>query len=409
MRLPQEICDAIVLCVENEANPSSPYKGFNSRRSAVQHLSSLRLVNKGFCATASQLLFRHIVAIYVPSQKESPLVRLVGISNSPYAVFVQRIDVGFRFFADSSFESLSLHMEDFAGVLPGCLARLPNIATLEFYDTSRTLSYNDNDRMATKAIVAALRYGLLSNLTELEITLPTVLDFRQLLGKKASTLRTPIEYTLRRLRHLGLHIDGRTSPNTRPGRSGRTQTFYLSRLVELAVNVTSLAISSESLLSLTNFQLKGLVCLRSLDLKGVQTSASALTSLIEQSKESIGTIRFREITIDSGWWESIFRQMSRLPHLLDVDIGSCGYSFTGVNQGLAVLAPRPPAWPEAILSQNVNEGWALRNLRLQVNTSRTAAGLPVIPEGPYKCTYWGSPYGPDGMVDSPSTRSSIFS
>lgn len=370
----------IVLCVENEANPVSPYKGFNSRRNAVQYLTSLRLVNRGFCAIASPLLFRHIVAICVPFQKESPLGRLIEISKSPYAVYVQRLDVGFRFFDSSSIESVSLYQEDLAGILPGCLARLPNINALEFHDASLSLPW-ESEATAAKTVVAALRYGLLSNLTELEFTLPLGPDFGQLFNNKASTLRIPIAHTLRALHHLGLHIGGKMSPYTH---SHRTRASYIFQLVELAVNITSLAISSESLIVLTNFESTRFLCLRHVDLKGVETSADALTSLITQSKESIRSIRFHKITIDSGLWESIFSQMSRLSHLFDVDIGSCGYSSTRTTQRSATQPQHPPAWPQVILPQDVNDGWALRNLLLQVNTNRNAAGLPLMPEIPYK-------------------------
>lgn len=397
----------IILCVENEAKIAFPYKGFNCHRNVVQHLASLRLVSRGFCASASPQLFRHIVAICVPSQKESPLVRLVEISKSPYAVYVQRIDVGFRFFEDSSIEPLTLYLEDLSGVLPSCLARLPNINALEFFDTLSPLPW-DKKRAATDTVIAALRYGLLSNLTELEITLPTAPEFGQLLSRKVSKLQTPIEDTLQGLRHLGLHVGGKTTPYAR---SDQTQTVYLFRLVEFAINVTSLAISSGYLLSLTNFQFIRLLRLESLDLQGVETSAWALASLIDQSKKSIRNIRFHDVRLNTGWLETIFRRMSRLPGLLDVDIGACGYSATGANQSLAALAPRshPPGWPQAVLSGNVNDSWALRNLLLQVNTNRIVAGLSVMPEPLYKCSYWGSPYGPHGMHDSPSTWSSVFS
>ncbi|KFZ17851.1 hypothetical protein V501_01507, partial [Pseudogymnoascus sp. VKM F-4519 (FW-2642)] len=380
MRLPQEICDAIVLCVENEANCISPYKGFNPRRNAVQYLTSLRLVNRGFCAIASPLLFRHIVAICVPFQKESPLVRLIEISKSPYAVYVQRLDVGFRFFDNLSAESVSLYQEDLAGILPGCLARLPNIKALGFHDASFSLPW-ENETTATKTVIAALRYGLLSSLTELEFTLPLAPDFGKLLDNKPGTLQIPIENTLRGLRHLGLHIGGKLSPYTH---SDRTHAFYIFQLVELAVNITSLAISSDSLIVLTNFEFTRLLRLKHVDLEGVETSADDLTSLITQSKESIRSIRFHKITINSGLWESIFRQMGRLSHLFDVDIGPCGYSSTGATQRLATQPQHPPTWPQAILSQNVNDGSALRNLLLQVNTNRIAAGLPTMPEGPVR-------------------------
>ncbi|KFY15270.1 hypothetical protein V492_02110 [Pseudogymnoascus sp. VKM F-4246] len=406
MRLPQEILDAILLCIGNDASPCFPYKGSISRRSrrdAVQHLASLRLVNKNFCASLSPLLFRHVVAVCVPLQVKSPLVRLVEVSKSPYAVYVQRVDVGVRFFENSGAQPPSLYVDDLAGVLPGCLARLPNINALRFYDTPSSLP-RENARIAIDTISTALRYGELSNLTELEITLPAASDFRNFLGVEITKLRTPIKRTLQGLRHLGLHVGGKTNYS----RSDRTEAAYIFRLLEHAINITSLAISSEYSLNLTNFQFLGLLRLESLDLRGVETSAEALASIIERSKKLIRNIQLHDVRLDVGWWETIFRRMNRLPGLLDVDIGACGYSFTGANQRLAEQAPvaHPPGWPQAVLSENINDSWAFYNLLLQVNTNRIAAGFPLMPERLYRCMYWGSPYGPSGMHDSPATWSS---
>lgn len=236
------------------------------------------------------------MAIDVSFQKESPLVRLIEISKSPYDIYVQRIDFGLRFLENPSVKSLLLYLDDLAGILPGCLARLPNIKAFGFYGAPSSLPW-DMARVATNTIIAALRYGQLLNLTELEVTLPTAPEFGQLFGNEVSTLGTLIEDTLEGLRHLGLHVDGENNPYTR---SDRTDVVYLLRLIELAVNVTSLAISSNSFLSLTNFQFIPPLCLKSLDLNGVETSVRVLTSLIEQSKESIRSIRFCRVTIDSG-------------------------------------------------------------------------------------------------------------
>lgn len=378
----------ILFCVENEANSSYPYKGFNSRRNEVRHLAALRLVNRGFCASASPQLFRHIVAICVPLQKESPLTRLVGVSNSPYAKYVERIEVGFRLFENSGVEPLSLYLDDLAGVLPGCLDRLPNINAVELHDTPSSLPWNKK-RAAVNTFATALHNGSLLNLTDLEVTLPNALEFGQILfGREESTFQI-LQHTLQSLRHLGLHVATDDDLYSRPD---LTNTAHLFRLVELAVNVSSLTISSSIPLGYINFRSLRLLHLKYLDLKGGEASAEALYSLVEQSKESIRSVRFHKFKLNSGRWEIVLMRMSRLPRILDIDIGSCGYSNALEIHRVDTLSPCPPAWPEAILSQAVNDGMALRFLLLQVNENRLAAGLSVMPESPYKCSYWGSPY-----------------
>lgn len=86
-------------------------------------------------------------------------------------------------------------------MLPGCLARVPNIDALRFYITPSSLPL-EKETEPIDIIIA----GLVSNLAELEITLPTAHHFLQLLSKKVGTLGTLIENTLRDLCYLGLHV-----------------------------------------------------------------------------------------------------------------------------------------------------------------------------------------------------------
>lgn len=51
---------------------------------------------------------------------------------------------------------------------------------------------------------------------------------------------------------------------------------------------------------------------------------------------------------------------------------------------------------------------ALRNLQLQVNLNKIAAGLPMMPESPYKCSYWGCLYRP-GEWRMDNLRSLVYS
>jgi hypothetical protein len=365
-------------------------RGHGSRR----RLAALRLVSKAFCSGASPRLFRHIIATVSCSQKVSPLVRLFELSNSPYAVYVRQVDLGFQHFEHSAHESHPLYAEDLAGLLPCCLVKLPNLNALEFHGPPSSLP-QDKRRVFINTVVAALHYVPLLNLTELEVTFPITHDFGQLFCSNTNSLRIPIERVLRGLRHLGLYVSEYT--NLRGQRYGSTPVSpenaalpneiyatHLFRLVELSVNLNSLAIGSTDLLSLDNIQFGRSLRLKSLYLSGVALSSHTLLSLVEQSNESIRSVQLWLVKLNSGTWQHILSQMSKLPHLLDFVIDSSGYSLTGTSSNLATHLLPPPDDPEDIETLNFLDVYALGDLQRQVNVNRTAAGLSSISKYDYR-------------------------
>lgn len=365
-------------------------RGYESRR----RLAALRLVSKAFCSGASPRLFRHIIATVSSFRKVSPLVRLLELCNSPYAVYVRQIDLGFQSFDNSTNESSSLYVEDLAGLLPCCLVRLPNLNALEFRGPPSSLP-QEKRRVFINTVVAALRYVPLLNLTELEVTFPIAHDFGQVFCSNTSSLRIPIEHVLQGLRHLGLYVSEYTnrrgqrySPTpVSPENAALPNEIYathLFRLVELAVNLDSLAISCTDLLSLDNIQFGRSLRLKSLYLSGVAISSHTLLSLVEQCNESIRSVQLWLVKLNSGTWQHILLQMSKLPHLLDFAIGSSGYSLTGTSSNLATQLLPPPDDPEDIETSNLLDIYALGNLQRQVNANRTAAGFSRISEYDYR-------------------------
>jgi hypothetical protein len=365
-------------------------RGYESRR----RLAALRLVSKAFCSSASPRLFRHIIATVSSFRKVSPLVRLLELCNSPYAVYVRQIDLGFQSFDNSTHESSSLYVEDLAGLLPCCLVRLPNLNALEFRGPPSSLP-QEKRRVFINTVVAALRYVPLLNLTELEVTFPIAHDFGQVFCSNTSSLRIPIEHVLQGLRHLGLYVSEYTNRRGQrywptpvsPENAALPNEIYathLFRLVELAVNLDSLAISCTDLLSLDNIQFGRSLRLKSLYLSGVAISSHTLLSLVEQCNESIRSVQLWLVKLNSGTWQHILLQMSKLPHLLDFAIGSSGYSLTGTSSNLATQLLPPPDDPEDIETSNSLDIYALGNLQRQVNANRTAAGFSRISEYGYR-------------------------
>lgn len=366
-------------------------RGHETRR----RLAALRLVSKGFCYSASARLFRHIIIeADSSSQKPSPLARLLELSNSPYAVYVRQVDLRFEG-TFSTDKSHSLYVEDLAGLLSCCLARFPNLSALEFHGPPSSLPPQEKG-VFINTVVAAIRYVPLLNLTELEVNFPITHDFRQLFSSKASTLRIPIEHVLRRLRHLGLHVSEYTSHRGQrywrrtpvlPENAAFPNEIYavhLFRLVERAVNLESLSISSMDLLNLDNIQFDRSLRLKSLNLSRVSISSHTILSLVEQCKESIRSIQLWTVELNSGTWQHVLLQMSKLPHLIYFAIESSGYSSTGTSSNLALELLPPPDDPDDIETSNFLDTFALGNLQRQVNANRSAAGFSQFSEYEYR-------------------------
>jgi hypothetical protein len=380
--LPLTSCSQIVFYVED-------VDCFDSRR----RLAALRLAGRAFCSGASQPLFRHIIATAGSFQKISPLVGLNELSKSLYAVYVHQIDLGFQDFEHTT-ASHSLYVEDLAGVLPCCLVRLPNLNALKFHCPPLSLP-QEKTRVFINTVVAALRYVPLLNLTALDITFPITYDFEQLICSDASALRIPIDSVLRNLRHLSLKVSQYTSHRGQRYWSTRVSpenaalpndiyAIHLFRLVELAVNLNSLEICSTDLLSLDNIQFGRSLRLKSLDLTSVAVSSRTLLSLLEKCQESMRSVQLWRVELNSGTWQHVLLQMSKLPHLLDFAIGSSGYSSTGTSSHFALGFLPAPGKQQDIETTNFLDLHALGNLQRQVNANRTAAGISQISEFDYR-------------------------
>lgn len=257
-------------------------------------LATLRLVDKSFCHHRSVRSFRRIIAKSdFIDRRLSPLVRLCEMSNSANATYVRWIDLGCSERRKST-EELKMYVEDLAGILLPCLHRFPNLRAIVFDDPSSSLPQEYRPIYINTATTALL-YVPLPNSVELELYFPITNNFRHFFPTEASQLRTPLQGILGRLRSLRLFVCEYTgTQNQRYFRlpvlpehaalPNNANSSHLSKMVELATNLESLAIRSMDYLRLDAEPLSQ-NRLRYLYLNSVSISSDGLLAFVYQSKD----------------------------------------------------------------------------------------------------------------------------
>ncbi|RAL11844.1 protease inhibitor [Aspergillus homomorphus CBS 101889] len=385
--IPVEICDMIVDHVATIEQDYSfrdffPYALEPDIRSG---LISLRLVSRNFCAAASRHLFKHIKASIGSSGRgRNPLQRFAEISRSKYAAHVCHLETGYGQWG------LGQDIQDLAGLLSPCLARLSNLRVLKFGASCESLT-RDHEGTAIKAIVNALRYVNLPYLEGLELYFPIAHDFGYFFPNHSTPLRIPMEDLLHGLKYLALHVTAFTKELGQrylktpvlPAHAALPNDLHaahLLRLVELAPNLEALWISSTDVLPFYTIHFSPALHLTSLCLSRVLITFDHFHALIDQCKDSLKHIELSLVQLHSGTWYMVLTQLRQLPHLIDFSINSCGYPATGPNAHLVGLLPARDD-PEPLETMNSADYDGLWELRDFVNASRIALGLD-----PFECT-----------------------
>ncbi|KAJ3478680.1 hypothetical protein NLG97_g8508 [Lecanicillium saksenae] len=296
-------------------------------------------------------IFQHIKVEY---DLRSPSVRgFRALCGTNSVAHVRRLEVDLsRRQPTASLE----HIIDMAGVLTCHISRLINLYALRFdFNATPRGSPHLADARAHFAspLVMALRYVDFDNLRELDIYLPTAYSFGQFYSKENTTSRTPIESVCRRLRHLGVGVRNFTSrvgPNHRRREILPEDTVHphedhidnLSRLVEAAVNVESLAISGTNHLDFTGVSFPQR--LTSLSLSKVMMSADDVYSIFQISSPW-RIIHLHSVHLTAGMWKDPLHAFGRQcpTTLVDFIAEACGYSPTGSSSYLR--GPAPPSLP----------------------------------------------------------------
>ncbi|KAJ5950122.1 hypothetical protein N7454_001706 [Penicillium verhagenii] len=414
MQIPQEIYDHIVYHVGNEYSPFIYYIEHVARHFAIssesrKNLALLRLVNWGFCRSASPWLFRHINAqsVTYPSTEISALERLINLSKSHYATHVDQLDFGFaRNYASTDRPVDSLYIKDLAEFYSPLLVKFTNLKALVFTEPP-SLSPRDMRNLYMDTVISILHYVPLPSLTELEVHFPITYDFGRFFPSRLNSLQIPIKDVMQRLRHLSLRVEAFTDVVDQrywqtpilPEHAALPNTTYAPRffsVVELASNLETLELSSRNILDIDFLPFPSSLCLQCLCLVGVSVSYETLLALINQSAHKIQYIVLTLLKLKSGTWQRLLLEMCKLPSLLDIRVQHSGYSLTGSSSHLADrLLPLPdhPSNIESIHDFDLN---ALGNLQRRVNANRIGLGLKPFPETDYRhihkssATDWGS-------------------
>ncbi|PCG90916.1 Hypothetical protein PENO1_096700 [Penicillium occitanis (nom. inval.)] len=397
MQLPTEIYDLITFHVKNAEYPHETNRGISPENRSRRQLAKLRLVNKAFCPSASRHLFRHIV-IRLYSRTATimafpPLVRLKEISRSPLAHHVRELEFGFE--GTPNRVDDRPYLEDFVGMLSPCLAQLTNLKELSF-EKPRTYFSQEETRSYVDSIVMAICNVPLPNLTALVLRFPICHDFEQFFpSKNSSAEQIPIiNNILRQLQSLELELSAYTdNRHRRYGRApilpqhaafpNETYVSYLHQMLERAINLTSLSLSSTDILDLDPVRFSSSVQLQFLTLSGMSISAHTLLALMHQSRSTLEYILLKSIKLNSQTWEYVLLETAKSPHLSDFYVESGGYPKTGANAHLVTATPRRPGRQPNIETYSRDDLVALGALQRAVNENRVKVGLE-----PYGTNYY---------------------
>ncbi|KAI5465658.1 hypothetical protein BGZ63DRAFT_420207 [Mariannaea sp. PMI_226] len=391
MQVPREILDVIipyveVSCVDFKGMTKYWVTEYDSRQYQIvesrarYELAHLRLVNKAFCQSVSPRLFRHIIA------DVGRLGRISEIAHSPYATYVRHINIGTSGFCSVSHSDVTIYAEDLIYLLPPCLARLPNLRSLEVFGVWQSHGTRETIDKFISSVTSVLRDVNMPSLEELDIRLPICHDFGQLLHDETDSSNTRIGRVLRHLKYLGIHAWFSTERQNshepvRPEFAAHPdETFKVNiyKLIALAKNVRSLAITGPESVDLDYAEFPSSIRLRSLYLCGVSISANVLLDLMHHWRDSIRSIELWAVELKTGTWKHVLVNISTLPILIDFIMEFCAYSRGGTS---AQLRPRPNNTlhdPHEIESLDSCEFYALAILQHRVNAKRISAGLPKM-------------------------------
>lgn len=345
-------------------------------------LCTLRLVNKAFFRSASPRLLRHVDA---RANRGNPrlLEGLQQLRNSPWAVYVRQLDIGFDFFAR---ESSYAYAENLSRILPPSLARLPNLAALELHGVNISLPEEVVDGFMD-TVATTLRIVPLPNLAELEVKFPVPSDFGRFFPSQSRPLQIPIAHILGRLRHLGLYLTEYRFLQS-PRFPNEDDAVNLIRMVELAPGLRSLAIDGRNRFDIGYIGFADSLRLESLFLEEVSVSPSFFLSLVDRCQDSMRYMELARVRLKSGTWPQVLLPISdKLLRLLSFRIRGCGYSPDGTSSHLATKPFRPILGPEPkhIETRESRDLHALGDLQRQVNATRAAAGEPAFGDDVFQC------------------------
>lgn len=357
---------------------------YQSRRS-LQLMAVLRQVNRAFCRSATPRLFRCINATLHSFPYDSPLLRLVEISKSPYNIYVRRVEFGT---GSIDWDVVAeLYLDSLERLLQCCLQSFPTLKALSFNNLDWFSLSEDFERRYSQTINAALCCIPLPNLTELEIVQLAGQDGNYFLCSDLGSCKISTNRILQRLRHLTLHGFGQSS-----GWFYRGDKYNL-RLLDVAkqaVSLQSLTICDANVIDIDSITFHCSLPIRYLCLKRVFISSKTLLSFLDQCKGTIKCIELCEVWLKSGTWENVLSHISDFPLVLDARAMFCGRSYHDATGPFAVLYGPRVDGPKTGTQDHLGNS-SLGNLQRRVNANRVAAGMKPFSEDVYEWVGQTSP------------------
>lgn len=358
--------------------PPPEYGLFELER--FQALSTLRLVDKAFCRSASRLLFRYLLVKIDYDYRISSIDKFEALSSSEYASHVRQIRLTFKYRKPKDQNDGQLqYMEAMDNVRTNEMIHsklvteaIHHLSTLLVKFTSlKVLDIRPTSRMTAGVITTMVRRGLLllatskqDTIVELHIPVCNARDFIILPSHKEDGI------SVKALRNIT--FCGNYDPVDLPQ-------VDLDFLTEAFPGLLSLVVTGVCILRQNSETSKCLVQLRSLDLSRVTIPARDLLDILGRGKNSIKFLALDRVVLVSGSWLHLLFQIN-----MNLEL----FMFSIVNQSLRLdeQLSNGTAWARfgGLSKQYRLIRHALGDIERQINSTRLAVGLDELPSTTFR-------------------------
>ncbi|KAM4066246.1 hypothetical protein HRG_000381 [Hirsutella rhossiliensis] len=384
-----------------------------------RNLANLRLVNRAFCAVASQLLFSHIDVSYDVTKSSvvnmTRLEALLTFSDNIYNDCIRHFRVNFdvpRNCVDRYW--IGCYLRNLAFVLPIFMARAGRLETLAVRNlvgySSRTNERPEdlfeemgNSNKVTEAFIKALRRVPLPYLRRLSLWLPASVELQQLAGESPGQLS--MNTVVRRLRHVDLgiwdNIDNAGFPWDEMKELGQAGPLpkrgYAALLLGVLDKTPNLDLESLSIstrcehVNLAGLAGQTFLSLRTVHLAGVSLPSRALLSVTVESAGTLHTLELNRVLLTTSRWADVLPEIARLEKLCHFSTTSCGYDERGASRHWREDV-YDAGFPNRDLGTSAKVDFqALGCVQRAVNERRALRGLTPVPEYQYRHLFLAPP------------------
>ncbi|KAJ5185498.1 hypothetical protein N7491_006636 [Penicillium cf. griseofulvum] len=355
-------------------------------------LSNVRLVNRVWNSVATPLLFRHVQGV-VGHSIGQPLAGILKISQSPYAIYVRDVRVGFvgSWLRGMDYEGYVNELS--SGGLTILASRFPNLQTIRIQSPTVVNTFVKGGQIKppalaklTNSLVQTLRFVSIPRLKSLHITLPTTSEFSRFFY--LNSYAKEFEEVFKLLEELHICINDDTGPDGRrepkwPRSVVKTMypvgqyATYVVQLIGYTKNIKVLNLESRTWFDVSGLEAKGLTELKHFRLEGVRLKDETLNVILRKARNTLERIELFHVRLMTGTWDGVFAQGTVPSNLIWLHVDTCGYSIAGSSaQFIAWISP---PFQTSFWTTNTQDWLALTHWRMVVNTNRALKGLLICP------------------------------